>query len=47
MFMFIVIKTIKGGEKATSQVWESAEGLEWTIPSPAPYHTFVTPPEVK
>jgi cytochrome c oxidase subunit 1 len=47
LFLYIVIKTIRGGEKATSQVWESAEGLEWTIPSPAPYHTFVTPPEVK
>lgn len=46
-FMFIVIKTIMGGKKATDQVWESAEGLEWTIPSPAPYHTFTTPPEVK
>jgi cytochrome c oxidase subunit 1 len=47
LFLVIVIKTIKGGEKATDQVWESAEGLEWTIPSPAPYHTFATPPEVK
>lgn len=47
LFLVIVIKTIKGGEKATDQVWESAEGLEWTIASPAPYHTFVTPPEVK
>ena len=47
LFLFIIIKTIKGGEKATDQVWESAEGLEWTIPSPAPYHTFVTPPEIK
>jgi len=47
LFLYIIIKTIKGGEKATDQVWESAEGLEWTIPSPAPYHTFVTPPEVK
>jgi len=28
-------------------VWDNPEGLEWTIPSPAPYHTFVTPPEVK
>ena len=33
-------------EKATDQVWESAEGLEWTIPSPAPLHTFETPPRV-
>lgn len=46
-FLFVVIKTIMGGKKASDQVWESAEGLEWTIPSPAPYHTFTTPPEVK
>lgn len=47
LFMYIVIKTIRGGQKATDQVWEGAEGLEWTIPSPAPYHTFETAPEVK
>ena len=35
-----------GGKKATTQVWEGAEGLEWTVPSPAPYHTFATPPKV-
>ena len=46
-FIFVLIKTIRGGEKATDQVWEGAEGLEWTIPSPAPYHTFATAPEVK
>jgi len=46
-FMFVIIKTIRGGEKATDQVWEGAEGLEWTLPSPAPYHTFETAPEVR
>jgi len=46
-FVFIVIKTIRGGEKASGQVWEGAHGLEWTVPSPAPYHTFETAPEVK
>ncbi len=46
-FLFIVIKTIRGGQQATAQVWEGAEGLEWTLPSPAPYHTFETAPEVK
>jgi cytochrome c oxidase subunit 1 len=46
-FLFVIIKTIKGGEKATGQVWEGAHGLEWTVPSPAPYHTFETAPEVK
>jgi cytochrome c oxidase subunit 1 len=47
LFLYIVIKTIKGGEKASDQVWEGAKGLEWSIPSPAPYHTFETAPEVK
>ena len=47
LLLYIVIKCIKGGEKATDQVWEGAEGLEWTVASPAPYHTFETPPEVK
>ncbi|MCO4837300.1 MAG: cytochrome c oxidase subunit I [Oceanospirillaceae bacterium] len=47
IFLFVLIKTIRGGEKATDQVWEGAEGLEWTIPSPAPYHTFAEPPHVK
>ena len=46
-FLFIVIKTIRGGKQATDEVWENPEGLEWTIPSPAPYHTFTTPPAVK
>ncbi|MBT5293601.1 MAG: cytochrome c oxidase subunit I [Cellvibrionales bacterium] len=46
-FLFIVIKTIRGGEKATDAVWDNPEGLEWTVASPAPYHTFTTPPPVK
>ena len=46
-FLFIVIKTIRGGKQAPDEVWENPEGLEWTIPSPAPYHTFTTPPAVK
>jgi cytochrome c oxidase subunit 1 len=39
-FVYIVIKTVRGGQKATAQVWDEAKGLEWTIPSPAPHHTF-------
>ncbi|MGB7932474.1 MAG: cytochrome c oxidase subunit I [Gammaproteobacteria bacterium] len=46
-FLYIVIRTIRGGKQATDQVWEGAEGLEWTVPSPAPYHTFETAPEIK
>jgi len=46
-FVYVVIRTIRGGEKATAQVWEGAHGLEWTVASPAPYHTFETAPEIK
>ncbi len=47
MFLYIVIATIRGGEKATDQVWEGAEGLEWTLSSPPPYHSFTQAPEIK
>ena len=46
LFLYIVVKCVRGGEKATDQVWDGAEGLEWTVPSPAPHHTFETPPRV-
>jgi cytochrome c oxidase subunit 1 len=46
LFLFIVLKTVLGGKKATPQVWEGARGLEWSVESPAPYHTFSTPPKV-
>jgi cytochrome c oxidase subunit 1 len=47
LFAYIVISTIRGGAKATDRVWEGAEGLEWTLPSPPPYHSFTTAPDVK
>ena len=47
IFLVLVIKSIRGGKKASTSVWESAEGLEWSVPSPAPYHTFSEPPVVK
>jgi cytochrome c oxidase subunit 1 len=43
-FLFIVIKTIRGGKKAPDRVWEGAKGLEWTLSSPPPYHSFTQPP---
>jgi cytochrome c oxidase subunit 1 len=46
IFAYLVISTIRGGAKATDRVWESAHGLEWTLPSPPPYHTFAEPPQV-
>ena len=47
-FLYIVIQTIRGGDKATSQVWEGATGLEFEqLPSPPPYHSFTVAPDVK
>ena len=46
LFLWIVIQTIRGGVTATDRVWEGAEGLEWTLSSPPPYHSFTTPPNV-
>jgi cytochrome c oxidase subunit 1 len=46
-FFFIVLPVMRGkGEKAPQRPWEGAEGLEWEVPSPAPFHTFETPPKL-
>jgi len=41
-----VIKCVMGGKKAKAVSWEGAKGLEWHVPSPAPFHTFETPPKL-
>ena len=46
-FFFVVLPVMRGkGEPAPKQPWEGAEGLEWEVPSPAPFHTFETPPKM-
>src|SRR3569623_781882 len=47
-FLFaVVLPMLKGGKPASVKPWDGAEGLEWTVPSPAPFHTFEVPPIVK
>ena len=47
ILVWVVIKCARGiGEKATDQVWEDAHGLEFTLSSPPPFHSFTTPPQV-
>jgi cytochrome c oxidase subunit I len=41
---YIIWKCVKGGQKATSEVWEGARGLEWQLTSPPPYHSWTVPP---
>ena len=46
LFVYIVIKCALGGKKSKALTWEGAKGLEWTVPSPAPFHTFGRPPKL-
>ena len=46
IFLAVLVKCARGGDPAPAKPWEGAEGLEWEIPSPAPYHTFSTPPKI-
>ena len=47
LFAYIVIKTVRGGAKASDEVWEGAQGLEWTLSSPPPYHSFSVQPVIR
>jgi cytochrome c oxidase subunit 1 len=49
LFVIVIVQCARGGKKATAEVWEGTHpaGLEWTLPSPAPYHSFSTAPDVK
>ena len=47
LFRYVVVRTVRSGAPAPAKPWDGADGLEWMVPSPAPYHTFETPPVVK
>ncbi|MFT6732093.1 MAG: cytochrome c oxidase subunit 1 [Polaribacter sp.] len=48
LFFFVtIIMAIRGGKKAEEKQWDGATGLEWdAMTTPAPYHSFSTPPKV-
>jgi cytochrome c oxidase subunit 1 len=48
VFLYIIIRTLMWGKRAEANPWgEGANTLEWTVPSPAPFHTFEELPQVK
>jgi len=48
LFLYVLFKSLRRGEKAPQSPWEGADSLEWThLPTPAPYHSFDTPPVIK
>lgn len=47
MFVLVIFHTLKFGKKAEANPWgEGADTLEWTVPSPAPFHTFEKQPVI-
>ncbi|MCG7598564.1 cytochrome c oxidase subunit I [Halomonas sp. McH1-25] len=47
LFVWVVIKCVRGGVTAPAKAWDGATDLEWSVPSPAPLHTFETPPDLR
>ena len=48
LFLWILWRTIVAGEKAPANPWgeEGANTLEWTVDSPAPFHTHDQIPQL-
>ncbi|WP_374443457.1 cytochrome c oxidase subunit I [Stella sp.] len=47
LFLYIVWKTLTSGERIGANPWgPGATSLEWTVPSPPPFHTFEEPPHI-
>jgi cytochrome c oxidase subunit I len=50
--VFVLLPVLRGkGARAPQRPWndadaKGAQGLEWEVPSPAPFHTFETPPRL-
>jgi len=48
VFFYLIYKTFTSGPKVGDNPWgEGATTLEWTVPSPPPFHTFNELPQVK
>lgn len=47
-FIYVIYHTLKHGKKCPNNPWnESADTLEWTLPSPPDFHTYEKIPTVK
>ncbi len=48
LFVYVIVKCVTSGEKAAERPWgKAAHGLEWELPTPAPYHSWETPPSLQ
>ena len=47
-FLVMMLYSLKAGRRAEANPWgEGATTLEWTVPSPAPFHTFEKLPRIR
>ena len=47
-FVCNLFVTLRRGERAPQKPWEGADSIDWTlVPTPAPHHTFETPPDLR
>lgn len=46
LFLYVLWKCLRSGKHAPAKPWEGADSLEWTLPSPALYHSFETLPSI-
>ena len=48
VFIILLIHAFKFGKKCPDNPWgEGADTLEWTLPSPPPFHNFNDLPKIK
>jgi cytochrome c oxidase subunit 1 len=48
LFLFGIYKAFSSRERSVENPWgEGATTLEWTLPSPPPFHQFNTLPVIK
>ncbi len=47
-FIVIMVRAYMGGREAAANPWgEGATTLEWTVPSPPPFHTYEELPQIR
>lgn len=46
LFLYNIVRTLRNGKPVSDRVWEGSHGLEWTLSSPPPHHSFTTPPRI-
>jgi cytochrome c oxidase subunit 1 len=45
LFPYLIWRCVRAGTPIGNKAWEGAHGLEWELPSPAPYHSWTEPPD--